>query len=209
VEVRPILKGIFFDLDGTLLNLPIDYGGMRRALSSFASSQGFTSDFAHILEEIDRGSSLLPRPGNARFVEGCFKIIGDYELKAAENPRMIEGADGVLEALKSEGLKIAVISRNSVKCAERSLSSLRLSGDVDLIVGRETTERTKPDPSPVIYALGALKLEPEQTIMVGDHEYDRMSAEGAGVPFVLFGQRPGVPRSARFVSHLSELLALI
>ena len=39
---------------------------------------------------------------------------------------------------------------------------------MDIIVSGDTTEKKKPDPMPILYALNQLNIEPKDAIMVGD-----------------------------------------
>lgn len=55
---------------------------------------------------------------------------------------------------------------------------------MDLIIGGEDVQASKPSPEGVQFALRALQAVPEQTLYVGDSTIDARTAQAAGLPFL-------------------------
>ena len=51
---------------------------------------------------------------------------------------------------------------------------------MDIIVSGDTTEKKKPDPVPIKYALNQIKIDPKDAIMVGDSCIDIEAGFAAG-----------------------------
>ncbi|MEM2667591.1 MAG: hypothetical protein QXE60_02360, partial [Candidatus Methanomethylicaceae archaeon] len=89
MEIRKIL-GVLFDLDGTLVRIPINYTELREKLKKIALKYGVHSDFKPIIGEIDRLAKILKN--KEEFIEECIKIVDYYEEKAVESVELITGA---------------------------------------------------------------------------------------------------------------------
>lgn len=101
-----------------------------------------------------------------------------YKEAAGDCP-LLPGAKRVLETLEEQGCGIGIVTTKARDTATRILDSHGLPYHV--LVTAEDVERVKPDPEPVLKALDALGVRPEEAVMVGDHEYDVRAANSAGV----------------------------
>lgn len=205
MEVKEPVKAVLFDLDGTLLSLPINYDELRKRLREHASKFNLNYEFRRIIDDIEEASRTL----GERFRRDCYEIVELYECEAALKPVPEEGARELLEKLKKSGLKVGVVSRNSKKCVTLSLERLGMAGHVDVIVGREDA-KPKPSPDPLLHALKTLGVRAEETAFVGDHPYDLAAATAAGVRFIALGDKIkgyNGPR-ARRITEVADLIAI-
>ncbi|MBS7248674.1 MAG: HAD-IA family hydrolase [Candidatus Jordarchaeales archaeon] len=203
MEVKDRVKAVLFDLDETLLKLPVNYEELREKLRHCASRLNLKFEFRRILEDIDAASRIA----GDDFRRECYEIVESYELEAAMKPIPEQDAAYVLEKLKEGGLRIGVVSRNSRRCILASLEKLGLTKHVDVIIGREDTQRTKPNPEPIIYALKLLGVEADEAVYVGDHPYDLAAASAAGVTFIAVGDK--IRGYGSRVRSLREIISLI
>ncbi|MEM1659105.1 MAG: HAD-IA family hydrolase [Candidatus Jordarchaeales archaeon] len=204
MEGQSGLKAVLFDLDETLLKLPINYDELRKKLREYASRLGVECDFRQIIEGIEEASRRL----GEEFRRMCYELVELYELEAAEKPIVEHDTLQLLEKLKKMGLKIGVVSRNSKKCVIASLEKAGLLRYVDVAIGREDTLKTKPNPEPIIHALMLLGVKVEEAVYVGDHPYDLAAAFAAGVKFIALGDKIKGYEGPR-VRRLEEVAALI
>lgn len=198
------MKAVLFDLDETLLKLPINYDELRRRLRECASRLGVECDFRQIIEGIEEVSRTL----GEEFRRMCYEIVESYELEAAEKPILESDATQLLERLKNAGLKVGVVSRNSRKCVTMSLEKTGLSRYIDVVIGREDAPKTKPNPEPIIRALELLGVKAEEAVYIGDHPYDLTAASAAGVRFIALGGKIGGYEGPR-IRKLGEVTSLI
>ncbi|MEM3675300.1 MAG: HAD family hydrolase [Nitrososphaeria archaeon] len=182
MEIREALA-VIFDLDGTLVRLPIDYMALREELKRLASKYGVCSEFRPIIGEVSRLAELLAE--GAKFVQECTAVIDYYEDKAAEIVEPVRGAKDCLSLLKSKGKKIGVVSNNSTPSVKKALRNAELLEYVDAYIGREGL-KVKPDPYPVVKVIDSLNIKRENVIMIGNSELDFMAAERAKIRAYVF-----------------------
>jgi pyrophosphatase PpaX len=79
---------------------------------------------------------------------------------------------------------MGVVTSKGDALANRSLAHVGLAPYFQVVVGADRTERHKPDPDPIWFALRALDREPADAVYVGDSPFDVMAANAAGVTSV-------------------------
>ena len=185
------LKGVIFDLDGTLIHSGVPFGPYRDRLG--------------IEGDVIAGIARLP--SNAR--EEKWSIIAEYERELEAHARPAPWVRELLGHLRERGMHIGVITRSSGEYARRMLRKHCL--DVDLALGREDI-RPKPDPDGLHYLLEQFRILPENAVMVGDFLWDVLAGKNAGmltVLVVLEHSLPYVDRADVVVHSLGELDQLL
>lgn len=124
-------------------------------------------------------------------------LLAEAEAVAAEKAKPNEGAVELVALLRSHGIPMAVITRNSEKSVERCLSILPGidSKDLALIVTRDLDLSPKPLPDGVLHAVAELGVEPRETLLIGDHAYDVDAGRGAGIITMFLENDPVAPAS--------------
>jgi len=175
-----MIKAVFFDLDGTLLDtFDLIYESFKHVYKNFLNKDitreeiypYFGKPLIYSFENLDP--------------ETIDQVIAAYrEFNLQHHDQMVKpfpGAKETLEKLKLRGKILAVITSKVKSTALRGLKLFNLDQYFDLVVALEDTEKHKPDPAPVLYALKFFQLKPEQCLMVGDSPHDMVSAQRAGV----------------------------
>jgi pyrophosphatase PpaX len=171
---------VLFDLDGTLVDtVPFILAAVAHA---FAAEPGAPTE-AEWIEGI--GTPL--RDQLARFaatperVAPLYQRYRDFWLQHHDAmTRLFPGAGEAVRALKGAGHPIGVVTAKIEVGAERTLRHVGLRDQVDVIVAADTVARSKPDPMPVLHALGVLDRSPGEAIMIGDSPHDLAAGRGAG-----------------------------
>eukprot|EP00831_Metopus_contortus_P079890 TRINITY_DN8042_c0_g2_i1.p2 TRINITY_DN8042_c0_g2~~TRINITY_DN8042_c0_g2_i1.p2 ORF type:complete len:191 (-),score=42.64 TRINITY_DN8042_c0_g2_i1:849-1421(-) len=154
-------KGIIFDMDGTLTVPIIDFQKMRDDL-------GIPSgDIAKILNSWPEAEQ---RRG--------WKIIEEYECSLAEQNRLHPGVVEAFEKFEEQGIRIAILTRNSSRSVEIFLKKFGLK--VDMYLSRDF-EYIKPAPEPVLHIIEKWGFKPEECIIVGDYIHDIDCGKAAGI----------------------------
>ena len=163
------LKLVIFDLDGTLLAPALDFDAIR---AEIGLPPGTT-----ILEAMDTLSEAERARAGA--------ILDRHEAEAADRSRLLPGARELLDWLRAQGVRTAVLTRNSRRSVERACQRHGLA--FDAVVARSTSlgasrEDHLPKPSPVgvRHLMSTLGTEPEETIVVGDFRFDVEAGSAAG-----------------------------
>jgi hydrogenase expression/formation protein HypE len=166
---RPFrLEAVLFDFDGTLTQPgAIDFDAIRGALGC-PFGEPLLEYIAGVDDELQRHRLM--------------EVLDEFEAAAAAASRPQHSAEAAVAAARSLGLKIGILTRNSLKSVERALenfSSLRAS-DFDVVVSREAPVPPKPRPESVEYAAAALGVPAERLLVLGDYLYDVQAGEAAG-----------------------------
>jgi HAD superfamily hydrolase (TIGR01509 family) len=179
-----LLKGVIFDVDGTLLD-----SNDAHALSwveAFAEA-GYDVPFDVVRPLIGMGADkLLPKTigissdsdEGKKLVERHSEIFQERHL-----PRLhpFDGARDLVHRIRSDGLKALV----ATSARDEQLTKLLKAAHVeDLMEERATAsdaKRSKPDPDIVQAAMEESGISPKHLVMIGDTPYDIEAAAKADV----------------------------
>ncbi|MEO7999545.1 MAG: HAD-IA family hydrolase [Gemmatimonadaceae bacterium] len=87
----------------------------------------------------------------------------------------------VLQFAKARGHRLALVTSKGLGMTERSLAHVGLAGMFDVEVTVESTERHKPLPDPVLFALEQLNMPASHAVFVGDSTHDMHAGRAANV----------------------------
>jgi len=158
------IKAAIFDLDGTLVSLPIDY---RALYAEFRKITGIKN-----IEPITKTVAALNEALRGKVFETWTRAEFTILPKMTIIPEGVELYEQYSEIPKA---LVTMQGRNVVK---KILSVLNLS--FQLIITREDSlDRT----AQITLALEKLGLKPENVIVIGDRETDKTAAEKVGCKF--------------------------
>ncbi len=182
------LRGVLFDLDGTLLDTAPD---MAEALNRTRGSEGLDAiPFERIRPLVSHGAPGLLRlafgePGPARHEELRRRFLDFYRASLAVHTRLFAGFDQVLGRIESAGLRWGVVTNKPGWLTEPLLAAVGLAPRCGCVVAGDTLAERKPHPLPLLHAARLLALEPQECVYVGDAERDVQAARNAGmIPLV-------------------------
>jgi HAD superfamily hydrolase (TIGR01509 family) len=184
-----LLKGIIFDIDGTLVDSNDAHA--QSWVDTFAEA-GYDVPFDAVRPLIGMGADkLLPKTIGIGHdsAEGKKLIKRRSEIfrgRYLSRLRPLEGSRELVLRVRSDGLKAIV----ATSAKDKELTSLLKAAQVeDLMQERATAsdaKRSKPDPDIVQAAIEESDIEPEHLIMIGDTPYDIEAATKAGVRTIGF-----------------------
>ncbi len=196
MSARPY-DAVIFDLDGTLVDSRLDFAAIRQEINASISEGKIDGPILEALPSLS--------PQNRAITE---RILEEHERRGVEEATEFPGAVRVLEELSSEGIRTAILTRNSRVSLEAILE--RFPFEVEATRTREDG-LTKPDPEPVRALCERLEVAPERTIGVGDYRFDLEAARAAGALAILV-RRPGNAAfetlAERVIDDLDEILAI-
>lgn len=174
------IRGVIFDLDGTLVDSALDFDQIRREMGIEGSPP--------LLETL---ATMSPEQA-----ERCWAILREHERIGAQRATVFPGVHDFLESLAARGWMRGVVTRNSRPTTLALLSRVGLV--LDPVVCREDAP-AKPDPAAIWKICEAWQAEPSQCIMIGDFRFDIEAARRAGAHAVLFS---GAGRCRRLVHEV-------
>ena len=174
------IKGVLFDLDGTLVNTtPLILESFRHTFKQFGMP--IPSD-----SELVAGFGLPMRTAVTAYMpdEMADEFCDAYRAyQRTRHDELIQGIDGVAEtlsALKQSGIKMAVVTSKKRPAAIRDLGCYDLVEYFNTIIACDDCAENKPLPGPSLMALKRLGLNGADCLAVGDSPYDLQSARAAG-----------------------------
>lgn len=175
------VRGVVFDLDGTLVVQELDFEAMRRELGLPPGTP--------LLEAVER------RDEAAR--EAALAVLRRHELAAAETAALNPGVAAFLDWLAGHGVRRAVLSRNMREAVEKVLGRCGLS--FDPVLAREDAPY-KPSPEGIWHICAAWGVAPAEVLMVGDYLYDLQAGRSAGTRTALVTHGRALP-----FAHLADV----
>jgi HAD superfamily hydrolase (TIGR01549 family) len=161
-----MIRGVVFDLDGTLVDSRLDFDAMRREMELPPDQP--------ILEALVR---LEPRQA-AR----CQAILHRHELAGAERATLLAGAGELVATLHARGVRLAIATRNSRQIAAATLAKHDLA--IELVFTRDDGP-VKPDPWAVQEACRQWDVAASDVVVIGDYRFDVECGRAAGARTVL------------------------
>ncbi len=191
---------VLFDFDGTLTRPgALDFTDIKNSLGCPLHEP--------VLEFIDRMTD--PRQqAEAR------DALDRLEQAAASRSAPNHGAEETIHAIRSMGIKIGIITRNSFASISAALKNFDGIGadDFDLIISRDDSIKPKPSPDGILMAARWLDVPPDEILMVGDFIFDVEAGRAAGAITVFLSDpdKKTAAADADFViARLSELSDII
>ncbi|QNI33044.1 HAD-IA family hydrolase [Alloacidobacterium dinghuense] len=185
-EPKPIpadkIRLIVFDLDGTLIDSRKDLTNSINAMLTEFDRQPLPEEI--ISEYIGDGAGMLVRralgdPDDEKFVESALtSFLNHYRIHKLDYTYVYDGVFAALDVLKT-GRQLAVLTNKPVRPAEAICEALGLSPYFFRIYGGNSFATKKPDPEGLTTLIREARVQPEETVMVGDSDVDILTARRA------------------------------
>jgi HAD superfamily hydrolase (TIGR01509 family) len=188
--IRP--KAILFDMDGTLTRPMLDFDLIKQEMGIPGRP---------ILESL----AAMDTPQRA----AAETILHRHEEQAAVESTLNEGCVELLSWIAQANIETALITRNSRKSVETVFQRHGLH--FDICITREDG-KFKPDPAPLQLACTQLRVDAQQTWMVGDSYHDVNAGVAAGIRTVWIShgsERDFAAMPWKTVNDLIELTSLL
>ena len=213
---RPGVRGVLFDLDGTLLDTARD---MAEALNRLRESEGLDRlPFERIRPLVSHGAPRLIRlafgePGPDQYEALRTRFLDFYFSALAVHTRPFDGFERVLDRVEHAGMPWGIVTNKPGWLANPLLAQLGLAPRCGCVVAGDTLAERKPHPLPLLHAAALLGVSPGECVYVGDAERDVQAARNAGmIPLVAGfgylgeGEDPGAWRPEAIFSRPEDLL---
>lgn len=187
------IHAALIDLDGTLLDTVPDITHAINAMLADLDERPLTE--ALISTFIGKGTENLVKrvlnhmqpdtePSATELSHALDLFHRHYQIINGNHSTTYPGVKEGLEAFKSAGIKLAVVTNKPAQFTLPLLQRTGLDHYFDHVVSGDTCARKKPDPMPFIYGCELLKVPPQQALAIGDSINDALSARAAGLHVV-------------------------
>jgi HAD superfamily hydrolase (TIGR01509 family) len=174
-----MLKGIVFDLDGTLVDsLATTFDAFNHGITKFG---GKVHTPAEIMAYFGPGEGeIFAQILGADKAEAAYEACRDYMDANLSRVPLHSGVGELLESLKSAGVPISIFTGRSWNTTEMILKHHGLMDRFITVVANDHVDAPKPSPEGLHLALSRMKLEPQQVLFVGDSPADMIASRAAG-----------------------------
>lgn len=182
-----MIKGVLFDLDGTLLDTLEDlYQSVNAALTACGFPERTRMEVRSFVGNGVRNLMVRSVPDgeeNPKFEECFQKFREHYAAHLNDHTAPYAGIMELLAELKEKGIPTAVVSNKS-DAAVKELCRETFGDLVPLAIGESERVKKKPAPDTVIEAAAGISVPLKDCVYVGDSEVDLATAENAGIPCI-------------------------
>src|SRR5205807_1644768 len=171
---------VVFDLDNTLVHSRIDFPGIRQTIIRRMIEVGALGEAPDdprvraIPEWLDLAEAFDPSLAAELWTD-----VDRFEREGMLHGTVESDARATLDQLSAAGLRLAVLTNNSLSSAEAALDRFDLRAPFHLVLARDVVPALKPSGAGVAKAHHALGGGP--TVVVGDAYIDGLAAQRAGV----------------------------
>ncbi|MBR62289.1 MAG: hypothetical protein CL904_06545 [Dehalococcoidia bacterium] len=185
-ESKPVLKGVFFDFDGTLVDSePLHFQAEKLVLNSRGISFELT-DKKDLIGGTVKGTAerICARYG-IQDIENFFIERESVFHKLVESTlELMPGARSLIEILAHHGVLIALVTSGTPNYVLSFLDKHQITKSFHSIVTMEDVELHKPYADPYLKALELTSLQSNESIAIEDSPTGVMSTQKAKIPCI-------------------------
>lgn len=209
-----MLKAVFFDLDGVLVDsygITISY--FQETLRHFGHPVPREKDFQGLLglKTIDIARCLLPGISDEE-LHPIFEYSKEMSVKFTPKIPLAEGSVRLLTRLQ-KSYRLVIITNRGKKTLDVLCEKYHLRPFFEFLVDRDMITNHKPDPEGILLAMNTLGVNSSEVVYVGDMKEDVLAAHNARIACILLLSQhldlAAREKTDYTISKLSELPALL
>lgn len=211
------LKGVVFDLDGTLTDsIEIYYEVLEEICTRVGIRVTREEVLAPLAEGIQFWDQVLPMdvPDREETIRKFRELAAKAFRDALDLVRPVPGVEEVLEALDERGMTIGLVT-DSREASLRPLLSHSLMRYFTATITRDDGFPLKPEPEGILECLRRMGISPRNALMVGDSLLDIRAGKDAGT--LTIGVLSGLASRGQFqaeeptalVEDVTEVLSVL
>ncbi len=181
------IKGILFDLDGTLCNTLLD---LAAATNRVIIAHGFEAKpVENFKQYVGNGAKMqLKRAIGREISEDVFETIhkeyiADYGTHYLDQTCAYPGVEETVAALYQKGIPMGVVTNKPQQMATDIVKAI-FGEQIPQVWGNTPDFPLKPDPALPLHVMNLLGLTPEETLFVGDSGVDMQTGVNCGMTAV-------------------------
>jgi len=214
------IRGVIFDLDGTLLDTLEDLADAANTTLAHFGLPGHTPDaYRYFVGEglVTLIERIIPEASRSQvMVTDCIALFQQiYGQGWAQKSRPYEGVMEMLQQLRLAGLQLGVLSNKPHPFTQLCVQHFFPAKTFDFVYGQRENVPKKPDPAGALEIASLMDCFPQQIVYVGDTATDMKTGNRAGMSTVgvLWGFRTRQEllenKAAMIAAHPLEIVKYI
>ena len=185
MNTLPRPAAVAFDLDGTLIDTEsILIEAQRQTLATFGINDLAPDHPRTFGMGMEPGVGQLSEFYGLDYTETLEVFRPHWTRLSATELTPMPGARALLMRLKSDGVRMALVTSADSVHAQNALKALDAPGAFDCVVDAEAVSRLKPSPEPYLKAAECLGVSPQDMLAIEDSGSGVESALAAGMTCV-------------------------
>lgn len=211
-------KLVLFDLDGTLVDTSPDF--ILSLNNVLERNNRKPIEDSLIRRHVSDGSAKLTEigfnlPRNHFLFDGYRQeLLDEYKNNLTTSSKIFDGIKELLDFLKSNEISFGIVTNKPLEYARPVIENFMELDNSEILVCPDHVNKIKPDPEGILQACSKLRINPSETIYIGDHPKDLEAGISAGTKTI--GCRYGysltdcnVFDGADLVDSAQEIISLI
>lgn len=184
------IRGVLFDLDGTLLDTARD---MMEALNALRAEENLAPlPYETVRCQVSHGGHALVRLSFGELPpqqhhDMWMRLLTIYRRQLARHTRLFDGGEAMLAEIERRGMHWGIVTNKPGWLTEPLLVEVNLHTRARAVVSGDTFPERKPHPRPLLHAAETLGVPPAECVYVGDAERDTQAAQAAGMYSLIAG----------------------
>ncbi|HEY0962640.1 MAG TPA: HAD-IA family hydrolase [Pseudomonadales bacterium] len=182
-----MIRGVLFDLDGTLLDTEPDFTDIVNAMLTHHGRKPV--DGAMVRKFVSSGAMSVVRQAFAltdddhRNQELLKDFLARYSVQIPQTrAALFDDVEYLLTTLHANAVPWGIMTNKARLFSEPLLTKFACFSTCATLVCPDDVGKGKPDPAGLLLACKQMALAPEDVLYVGDHPRDIEAAKNAGMP---------------------------
>ena len=171
--------GVIFDLDGTLIDLDVDWNSVRTQIHDLFPP---SIDPFSLRRDRNDHTPIYELASQHGIYEDLLELLASHELDGTKSAVPLP----LLDIIPNLDCPVGLCTKNS-RIASQEIAE-KFNVNFDSLITRESTFEDKPHPLPLQKCMEDLSLSPGNTLFIGNEKTDAETAHWAGTNFLQVDQ---------------------
>jgi 2-phosphoglycolate phosphatase len=178
------IKGVLFDLDGTLADTAPD---LVQALNLSLDEAGFNVQTLETMRHAASHGSLylvktaIPHAEERVQIAIQQALLRYYAQINGDHSRLFDDLPELLSLLDSQAIPYGVVTNKPARFARPLVEKLGLTDKLKTMISGDSTRYSKPHTAPMFLAAQQISIPPQSILYLGDAERDLVAAHNASM----------------------------